>query len=267
MEKTYPVQKERAVDVVKILDLDRHILDTELFHVFMREAAWEEAKIDPGVINDYKIQKEQAGQTLHTDELIYQLLTERDEIERGAGNVPDKTPDQQLQAVFAWMLELCEDPAVRDALFMPGAKDFVGELEMDGAFDRGEAFFLTWGTEPLQMLKLRCLNMTKHGYLITQERAKGRYIANTRTENDTYEFVTMNGWKITANEVELYDDKASSFTGLPSENQGARGYWKLPSHQETLPSQMGSVPENVRTVNEFPVLSRLGGVALHQNSL
>jgi hypothetical protein len=179
--------------------------------------------------------------------------------------VPEKTPDQQLQAVFAWMLEISEYDDIREVLLMPGAKEFIDELEASGAFERGEAMFLTWGTDPLQMLKLRCLGYTKHAYSITQERAKGTYIANSRTENGDYVFVTMNGWQITAKEVELYDDKASSFTGLPSEEQGARGYWKLPSHQEILPSQLGTVPENVKAVNKFPVLNRLGGVAIRSH--
>ena len=258
----YPVQKELNVEKIRLLDLDRHILDTELFHVFMREAAWEEARIAPEVLNECKTKKEAAGETLHTDELIRNILEERDLKERESGIIPEKTPDQQLQAVFAWILELCEYDDIRESLFLPGAKEFIDELEESGAFERGESAFLTWGTDPLQLLKLMCLRMNKHPYNITQERAKGTYIADSRNEDGLYVFTTMNGLQISAKTVELYDDKASSFKGLPSEQEGARGFWKLPPNQVPLPSQLGSVPENVKAVNTFPSL-RLGSLALH----
>ena len=262
----YPTQIERSVERIRLLDLDRHILNTETFHILMREAAWEEAGIRPEVLNAFKEEKEQSGQTLHTDEIIYQILVERDDRDRNAGLVPEKTPDQQLQAVFTWMREMSEYDDVREAFFLPGAEEFIHDLEATGAFDRGEAAFLTWGTDPLQLLKLKCLRLDKHPHQIIQEREKGAYIAKSRNDAGKYVFTMRNGWKITADTVELYDDKASSFNGLPSEEEGVRGFWKLPENQEVLPSQRGKVPENVVAVDSFPIVRHIGDLAISTKS-
>lgn len=264
----YPKQRELSVETLRIIDLDRHVFNTELFHAYMREGAWEIAGVDALELDIVKKQKEAAGETLHTDELLLDILTKRYDAAKESGMVPEKTPGKQLMEIFAWVMELCEDPDIRDTLYMPGAKEFIDDIERSGAFKRGEAMFLTYGTTPLQMLKLMCIGFNKHPYIITDERAKGQLIADSRNDEGRYVFTTMNGLQITATYVELYDDKAPSFKGLPTEKEGARGFWILSDEYEALPSQQGEVPANVERHTTFPKLNlALGSVAVRYSHI
>src|SRR5688572_6143954 len=125
----YPTQREIHVERLTVLDLDRHIFNTELFHAYVREAAWQKAKITGDELDAVKKKKENAGKTLHTDELIIDILSSRYKATASGGESPVMNPDQQLMDIFTYVMEMCDElPGLKDTLYMPGAKEFIDGL-------------------------------------------------------------------------------------------------------------------------------------------
>lgn len=132
------------------------------------------------------------------------------------------------------------------SMLEPGAGVFLERLR-----NAGQPYgILSYGDDRWQRLKIAASGLDGVDAMITDEKRKGRLIAQwydaSRNVFHVPSGITTNH-EIPYDEVILVDDKAVAFEGLPP---GARGYW-LQSGRALLPSQQGSVPSNVGIVRSF----------------
>lgn len=242
------------------IDADRCTLNTEYFHEVILRIFAKTSGIDPGIVESRREPIEAAGLTFHTDIEMRHVLA------MGRG---DAAAEEMMQEIFEQTLLHFTDPDQRQKLFMPGAEEFLGQLQESGVFARREAGFLTWGSEPLQRLKLACAGLSNLPVIYTQDRAKGVTLNDAyNVGRGVYELTLDDGDKVSAPYVILVDDKAPSFDGYPASN--AHGFWmQFTRKKDLLPSQRGSVPANVEVCRSFADLrlhQRVGLVAMRNNT-
>lgn len=124
---------------------------------------------------------------------------------------------------------------------LPGALELLNYLQHN-KINHG---ILTYGNPLWQHLKLSAAGFNHVPRIVMENKEKGRFVASWCREDGQYKLPAEYGGSTVKNVV-LIDDKAVSFADLPEE--GARGIWVLDPANE-LPSQVGTVPENVRRVS------------------
>lgn len=120
---------------------------------------------------------------------------------------------------------------------LPGAADVLERLAAHGK----RYGILTYGNPLWQHIKLTASGFNHVRHIILEQKEKGRLIASWQRDDGSFRLPDAfgGGW---ADFIVLIDDKAVSFAEFPS--SPSCGYWVLdPAHE--LPSQQGSVPDNV----------------------
>ncbi|MEO5691028.1 MAG: hypothetical protein ABIQ64_02475 [Candidatus Saccharimonadales bacterium] len=265
MERDIP--KEIIVDELTLLDFDRTLFDTDRFHDIIKVMAYEVAGIVPEHLDLVKKQKEEQEISLHTDELLLAMLTDRYTSVQAAGRIDGPTPDETLSLIFEAVMRYCIDPEVRESLLLPGAKEYIESLNSSGAIERNEVMILTHGTDPLQMLKIICSGLDYLPRLIMDNSEKGKFLSESRDKQGNYRIIRSDGTMIIARSIVMVDDKPIIFTDFPTAEQGARGYLKRTRGKKVLKSQKGLIPKNVEKTYDFPVTTRvlLGSIAVHNS--
>lgn len=240
------------------IDADRCVLATEYFHRVILDVFAERTGINPELVESRREPVEAAGLTFHTDIEMHHVLS----LEYGKSEA-----DTIMMEIFAGTYDIFRDPEQRARLFMPGAANFVQSLQESGAFARREAGFFTWGSEPLQRLKLACAGLSQLPVIYTQERAKGSTLRSSYDSvSGLYTLRLDSGEVINAPYIILIDDKAPSFEDFPE--QQAQGYWMQFSAnpEDLLPSQRGSVPANVEVCRTFDSPKLFGSLGIRAST-
>lgn len=120
---------------------------------------------------------------------------------------------------------------------LPGAAELLEWLAAHGK----RYGILTYGNPLWQHIKLTASGFNHVRHIILEQKEKGKLIASWQRDAETFRLPEAfgGGW---ADYIVLIDDKAVSFADLPA--APTRGYWVLDAAHE-LPSQQGSVPDNV----------------------
>ncbi len=247
MDRIQNPGREFYVPLAVAIDLDRHVLDTELFHTQVLRATQEETGLDPAVVEAVRAERRKQKIVFKSDLEIRALLGD----ESGT----------QINRIFARTLRLCENPEVKDALYLPGAKKFITDLEIHGAFERGEAFFFTHGTDPLQILKLIATDLNNHPYLTTEEERKVTVLSNSVNDKGVMELpMTAGNITIFAERILYLDDSLISYSGMTGNIQGRL----KPSPEKPLTAEeRANIPPGVEIVDCFPhVTSNMGRIAI-----
>lgn len=120
---------------------------------------------------------------------------------------------------------------------LPGAADLLEWLAANGK----RYGILTYGNPLWQRIKLTAAGFNHVRHIIMQQKEKGKLISSWQQSDGSFKLPGDMGGGVVGR-VMLIDDKAVSFDRFPL--APSRGYWVLdPNHE--LPSQQGTVPENV----------------------
>ena len=213
-----------------LLDLDRCLVDTALLADIFFEVSEPIIGISRSQIKAAKAEVEQTGGSF--DAIKY--------IERELGS---QGRHDALDLAEAKFIEIA---SLRDVK-LGGADKLIASLKRLG-IDHG---IFTYGGERWQRMKLAASGLDKLPVLITGNPNKANIISSWLSADGAYNppvELAMGGSSYDS--IVLVDDKASSFSGLPS---GARGY-HVYSEKDSLPSQRGEVPENVVTVENLDLI-------------
>lgn len=145
--------------------------------------------------------------------------------------------------------ELEEDfisSCLNEDMLHPGSRELIAWLNEQNL----PYGILTYGEKTWQKLKLKAAGLGKTPQLITDNKHKGSLLQTWQQADGTFALPHELGGG-TYSAVVLIDDKAVSFDGFPS--LPSQGYWVLDKHH-ILPSQEGSVPENVRRLTSLKEL-------------
>jgi phosphoserine phosphatase len=126
---------------------------------------------------------------------------------------------------------------------MPGAAELLEWLA-----ENGKPYgILTYGNPLWQRLKLTAAGFNHVRHIIMEQKEKGKFISSWQRENGTFHLPDAFG-RGDVNRIVMIDDKAISFSNFPS--GPSKGFWVLDPANE-LPSQQGTVPENVTRYNDL----------------
>lgn len=106
---------------------------------------------------------------------------------------------------------------------------------------------LTYGNPLWQRMKLSATGFNRVPHIVLERKDKGSLISSWQRKDGSFELPHELGGGI-AERIVMLDDKAISFENFPP--RPSKGYWVLNPQQE-LPSQQGSVPENVERCNDL----------------
>lgn len=203
-----------------IVDFDRTLVDSDkLLEVFI-EIADSHYHISKEHIEKIDADIKQRGDTFFLAKYVRDQLAENDQLEVW----------HELEKQF-----IHESRALN--YMLPGAVELLEWLAA-----RGKRYgILTYGDPLWQRMKLTAAGFKHVRHIILEQKEKGRFISNWQTPEGTFRIPEAFG-RGEVDYVVLIDDKAVSFTEFP--DGPSKGYWVLdPDHE--LPSQQGSVPENV----------------------
>jgi hypothetical protein len=216
------------------LDVDRFLLDTaKAVDVFVTIGS-EQGVINPDEITQAQHSIQESGGSF--DVLGYL---------EGQGVTPESM--KHLCLAFA-------HSGAADELLYTDSQSFLDELKTNNA----ATVLLTYGKREWQTAKLFAAGLSEYKRIITPVKRKGELISTWHLEADRYVAATDAGELLVAQTVNLGDDKAESFVGLPAD---CRGYLLQRPGEKALKSQVGEVPANVaivRSIAEILPLHRLG---------
>jgi len=243
------------------IDVDRFLLNTDLFHDLYLKISYDVASIDPSEVNKIRLETETISEdgikkSFHTDTALLELLEARD-LTRGK-DIYGTTPDQFMNEIHEQMVKLCNDEQVRKSLYLPGAKEFIDRLRREGVFERREAYLFTHGTEVLQLTKIAGLGLNDVLSVITDKPNKGEQLLNLRGDDGLYRIPTRQGFIICTTEIGMGDDRGYNFRKFPSATEGARGYLKIAKGSEIEPWIHDT--DNIEVVDSFDNLLRYMGI-------
>lgn len=180
----------------------------------------------------------------HTHITENDMTAARQEIE-ASGESFDLLSYVAAQLGSAAVLQIVANEFVRVGqgrqLLHDGASELIHTLEADPVVHFG---IVTYGSPDWQTLKLKASGLASYPTYITPHPDKGRIVAGWYDGSRFVVPAELGG--VAAEHFVLVDDKARAFRELPD---AARGYWVLTD--DSLPSQKGSVPENVVKVSSL----------------
>ncbi len=106
---------------------------------------------------------------------------------------------------------------------------------------------LTYGNPLWQRMKLSATGFNHVPHIILERKDKGSLISGWQQKDGSFELPHELGGSV-VDRIIMLDDKAVSFENFP--HSPSKGYWVLNPERE-LPSQQGSVPENVERCNNL----------------
>jgi FMN phosphatase YigB (HAD superfamily) len=133
---------------------------------------------------------------------------------------------------------------------LPGAAELLEWLPAHGK----RYGILTYGNPLWQHLKLTAAGFNHVHHIIMEHKEKGKFISSWQRADDGIFRLPDAMGRGDADYIVMIDDKAVSFTDFPGEP--SRGYWVLDPAKE-LPSQQGTVPENVNRYNNLSDLVKV----------
>lgn len=216
-----------------IVDFDRTLVDSDkLFEVFI-EIAHRYFAIPREQIEKANEDMKARGDSFDTAGYVREHLYEED---RG---------DEWKSLKQAYIKE-CQ--ALN--MLIPGASELIQWLESNGK----QYGILTYGNPMWQGLKITAAGFDQTNHIVMVHKEKGRLITSWRDDSGMFRLPEAFGAGL-VDSVVMIDDKAISFCEFPGEP--SKGYWVLDPQNE-LPSQQGSVPENVvRCVDLREVISHM----------
>lgn len=122
-------------------------------------------------------------------------------------------------------------------MLLPGAAELIKWLE---THDK-QYGILTYGNPMWQGLKITAAGFEQTNHIVMVHKEKGRLITSWQDDSGTFRLPEAFGGGL-VDRVVMIDDKAVSFSEFPG--VPSKGYWVLDPANE-LPSQQGSVPDNV----------------------
>jgi hypothetical protein len=128
-----------------------------------------------------------------------------------------------------------------------GAQDFLRALDEK----RIPYGIVSYGHPDWQLVKIKTSGLAAIPSLIIDHSHKGEVVASWQQANRAFLIpasLTVTNISMEVESVVLLDDKAVAFDMLPNE---AHGYWVQSVTRELLPSQQGSIPENVIIAHGF----------------
>lgn len=129
---------------------------------------------------------------------------------------------------------------------LPGAAELLEWLAKNGK----HYGILTYGFPLWQRIKLTAAGFNHTRHIVMEQKEKGKFISSWQRSDGSFRLPEAMGGG-SASHIIMIDDKAVSFTEFPQ--IPSRGYWVLdPEHE--LPSQQGSVQENVMRFTNLPEL-------------
>lgn len=122
-------------------------------------------------------------------------------------------------------------------MLLPGAAELIEWLESNDK----QYGILTYGNPMWQGLKITAAGFEQTNHIVMVHKEKGRLISSWQDESGIFNLPEAFGSGV-VDRIIMIDDKAVSFSEFPGEP--SHGYWVLDPANE-LPSQQGSVPDNV----------------------
>ncbi len=238
---SYPVSREAlpASDVLALVDVDRTLVPTHLVTRLYTDASRNiVGKIDSKAIDAQRDLLETSGKSFSPYAIVQKLVSPED-----FARINDEF----------YSLTRKKDDAQGSVLLYRDTLPFLYDL----AARKVPTVLLTYGVdEAWQALKLKAAGLDVWPHIITDRRDKGAIIREWQNPaTGGYEFdrriVTNRTYlaaQLAIRRIVLFDDKASSFHGLP-EDGSAGGAWLRRLEEDRLPSQEGIVPNNVVEVN------------------
>jgi hypothetical protein len=223
------VQTQIVGDIFYILDFDRCVGNTNaLFDQFER-TVMEHTGMTAWSLRNVRDEVEAVGDSFDTATYVRAQLK--------LGNLEGEW--HQLEESF---VTSCEKVNTLN----PGARELMTWLEQR-QLPYGT---VTYGEQTWQRLKLRASGLEKMPCFITDNKHKSVLFKTWQGSDGRFTLPEELGGG-TYSSIVLVDDKAVSFDGFPS--LPSHGYWVLNPHIE-LPSQEGTVPENVKRFSSLEEL-------------
>lgn len=203
------------------IDFDRCLSDTNRLNDIFYAVVGRYKEIDVDRLKQKRKEVEEPGGTYDQTVLLRELLS----------------TDQLVELLEAFQAE-----AKQYGVLTAGSAELLGAIEA-----RGFAFgIVSYGSIAWQSAKIKASGLEQLPSMIIDHKEKGKVIAQWQQPDKTFVIpagLFLDGISRRAKTVVLIDDKASAFPGLPKE---ARGYWMQSTTEPLLPSQVGTVPENVK---------------------
>lgn len=211
-----------------VLDFDRCIANTDKFHeVLMSIIQRETATITAEELYKARSSAEQIGQSFDTIDYIRRALVASGEVKSW----------QKIQQLF-----------IREAKTQDMLEPYAAELFR--TLEKKHLLYgiITYGGEAWQLAKIEAAGLLHVPHLVTHTVEKGRLLAGWKHKSDIFTIPSALTYDFRPLEVSLIvflDDKARSFVDIPD---GVRGVFVRSPTRELLPSQRGTLPPNVTSV-------------------
>ena len=217
------------IEKLHIVDLDRTLVDSDVINGYLNEAIETVAGIPPAVMTMADHEARESGGSFDTLQFLRQLVS-----------------PEQMHAIREHFFEISakrtQEPA--SGLFEPGARELLARLP--------DVLIMSFGGLEWQEWKIEAAGLGGEWRVIIDHKEKGRFLAEAYDGDHFIISGVMNySGSLVAKSVELTDDKADSFLGLPIER--ASGNWYIPKNRVLQRSQQlrGELPKNVRTIESL----------------
>lgn len=201
------------------------------------------------------------------DDIFYTLIDEYDSIdgdmlrsdrrivELGGGSF-DEVDALQKQLSTTDQVQFFDaftERCLREDVLLPGAQELIGALKANNK----HFGIVSYGGQRWQTIKIQASGVDYIPALIIDHKRKGEIIGTWQQSDKMFVVpasLMPTDKPTVVKAVVLMDDKAGAFSGLPTE---ARGYWVQSLSKPLLPSQQGTIPDNVRIVHGLGQVTQL----------
>ncbi|CAN5389614.1 hypothetical protein BH10PAT4_BH10PAT4_1200 [soil metagenome] len=220
------VQDQASSDTFFVIDFDRCLSDTDRIDEVYYDLVEKHPDLDADYLREQRARTEDNGGS-------FNQITE----------LQKKLSPEEIKLFFE---NFIQDGLTHDLLAY-GARDFLHALDEH----RIAYGIVSYGHPDWQTVKIKASGLAVIPALIIDHSHKGEVIASWQQTDKSFVIppaLTMIDSSVRVKHVVLLDDKAGAFGQLPKE---ARGYWIKSVTRSLLPSQQGSIPDNVKTAHGF----------------
>ena len=210
-----------------VIDMDRTLVNTEKLYDVLEIVLKRHTNISVDMVNDERTEIEARGESFKLINTLDRLLETH------------KSKVSWLEVEQAFIQEARQTKGV----FEPYAQDLLKLLD-DKQIPYG---IITYGNEAWQLAKIEAADLGDVPHLVTRIKEKGALLAGWKEGNSFIipPAMTRDFKPLTVDSIVFLDDKAVSFQDIP---EGVRGIFVRSPTRELLPSQMGTLPSGVETV-------------------
>lgn len=213
-------------DIFYVIDFDRCLSDTDRLDGVFYHCVEKHQELDTNHLRQLREETENKGGSFDQITELQKILS-----------------PEQLNIFFEGFIKESLD----HDLLSYGASDFLRALD-EKAISYG---IVSYGHPDWQNVKIKASDLAVIPALIIDHPHKGEVIESWQQADKSFKIpatLTAPAVSINVKTVVLLDDKASAFGQLPLE---ARGYWIQSPTRSLLPSQDGTIPQNVSIAHGF----------------